>query len=179
MNPSPNGRGEFAPLDFSDLTPIEFPFSYKGKKYVLCEASADAASKYRNALLKNAKPGPDGRLASYGEMAEAELVLVAGCLFEAYPDKDGAEKRRPVTVQQLREFPNRVTKPLFERAQKISELMPEKETREVLLKRISEASKKLNELNAAEEAARRADADSSGGAEDPAKNAPSATAPTS
>jgi hypothetical protein len=49
MNPSPDGRGEFAPLDFSDLTPIEFPFSYKGKKYVLCEASADAASKYRNA----------------------------------------------------------------------------------------------------------------------------------
>jgi hypothetical protein len=77
------------------------------------------------------------------------------------------------------QVPKRVTKPLFERAQKISELMPEKETREVLLKRISEASKKLNELNAAEEAARRADADSSGGAEDPAKNAPSATAPTS
>src|SRR5262245_33468395 len=75
-------------LNFDDLTPVEVPVSIAGKKYILREASADAASRWRNSLMRVTKLGTDGKATFTGEAADTSTFLVSLCLFQ--PDKDGA-----------------------------------------------------------------------------------------
>ena len=90
-----NGDGDF---NF-DLEPQEKRFRYRGKWYLLREASADAMLKYRMALLRSNKELPSAdslRAVAAGQEAPArdtveialavhssELVLVANCLYLA------------------------------------------------------------------------------------------------
>lgn len=132
-------------LYFDDITSVEVPVSIGGKKYVLREADGDAACKYRNALLRSTKLGPDGRPSSIDGMADAEPLLVSLCLFEVYDDK-GQEKRRLVLPSTIRSWPARVLKALFKKVRDISDL-EERETMEDLEKRIAEDNRKLALLN--------------------------------
>lgn len=74
-------------LVFDDLEPQQREFEYKGKTYILTEASADAAAKYRNASLRAAKMN-DGKITGMDGLADAEPILVARCVFEAGENKE-------------------------------------------------------------------------------------------
>jgi len=101
-------------LNFDDLTPIEIPVRIQGKNYVLREASGDAACRYRNAVLACAQLTPEGKAVSVRNLADVEPLLVSLCLFD--------EKGNPVSVNQVRKWPARVVKALYEKAKEISDL---------------------------------------------------------
>lgn len=132
-------------IDFSDLTPIEIPVKIGSKSYVLREASGDVACRYRNKLLQSTRFS-DGKPSSIEGMADAEPLLISLCLWEKYDDK-GATKERPVLLQEVRSWPSKIQKKLFDTAKRISEL-DEEETEESLLKIMRDTQKKLNELRA-------------------------------
>lgn len=147
-NESSNGS-----LDFADLAPVEIKVNLFNKKYVLCEASGDAACKYRNAQLKGVKIGTDGRPQSIPEnVADSEPLLVSLCLYEA--DKDGKlrydkdnlpDPKFRVAIGTVRSWPSRIQKKLFEKVREISQL-DEKPTRSVLLRQSELIQQQLAEL---------------------------------
>ena len=83
-------------LDLADLAPREITIKVKGvPKYILKEASADAAAKYRNATLKGASIDQVTKKVTPGEMANGEAIVVAACLFEIW---DENKSPRPVLL---------------------------------------------------------------------------------
>lgn len=132
-------------LDFSDLEPIQVEFSIGGKSYVMFEATADAAVKYRNRIARSASFA-DGKLAKVENPADAETLLVSLCLFEKVVTKDGSTGLKPVTEAQVRGFQQRIQRRLFDELIKISELGAE-ETRESLLATIQVAQEKLAKMD--------------------------------
>lgn len=107
----------------ADLAPQEFKFTLNKKKYVLREAPADAGRRWRNANLAGATM-KDGRVTVPDSMADSETILVQGCVKEQFGDPI---RERDVTLSQIREWPDRVTRNLFERAKKMSGLDKEDE----------------------------------------------------
>lgn len=121
-------------IDLGDLQPIEVPYKLGGKSYILKEASGDAVCKYRNALMKSAKMGDDLRVTSVDGIADVEPLLVSLCLFEV------TEKgHRPVSTADVRAWPNRVQKALFEKVKEISDL-EDKEAKERYRERVKNGS---------------------------------------
>ena len=137
-------------LDFGELNPAEVDVKIGGREYVLREASGDAACKYRNALLKATKLGPNGKPQSLDGVADSEPLLVSLCLFEKYRSGDEI-KERPAILPQVRGWPSRVQKTLFDRAKKMSGLDESEKTKEQIQEQIKELRKKLEELDGAEE----------------------------
>lgn len=106
-------------LDFDDLTPTEIPIKIKGVvKYILKEASADVAIKYRNASMKGASIDTESKRVSPGESAGAEAIAVAASLYELFGD--GNSKQRPVLLSTVLGWKNDVVKQLFDRLKEIS-----------------------------------------------------------
>ncbi len=124
-------------LNFDDLTLIELPVSVKGVKYVLREASGDAAVRYRNKLLDGTTLGPEGNVVKVIGMANVEPFLVSLCLFD--------EKGRPVKCELIRSWPARIQKALFEKVKEISELDEEQDL-DTLIKQQAEIDKKIRDL---------------------------------
>lgn len=109
------------------------------KKYALYEASGDAATKFRNDLIKDAT-FVDGKLSKVGKAANAEPLLVSLCLFEIIQNNNGDEVERPVPEAVVKKWPARVQKALFDRIKEISDLdeqSPEKQTLEEALQHAS------------------------------------------
>ncbi len=125
-------------MNFDDLTLIEVPVKIQGKKYVLREASGDAACKWRNMLLKSTKLGPDGRPTSIDGMADSDPYLVSLCLFEVTDKGDKA-----VPLHTIRAWPNRVQKDLCERAKAISCLEEQQDTKEALVEKMDRLKEQL------------------------------------
>ena len=140
---------------FDSLEPIEVPFKFRGKDYVLREATEATACQYRNAILRVARV-EDGKFSAGDGFADTSAILVAGCLFEANGDK-------PVDVKTVRSWPARVVKQFFAKAKEISDL-DEKETPETLTEKILELQEQRSKLLAGES---------------PEKNLPGVTTPTS
>lgn len=136
-------------FDFGGLEPRSVPVKYEGKNYVLREASEDAHVKYRNAVLRASKLNEKGNISSMDGMADSEPILVAACLFEQYTDAKGAQRERPMLVNQILQWPTRVVKPLYEKAKEMSDINQD-ETKDQLKKTIENARKKLEKLEAAE-----------------------------
>lgn len=132
-------------LDFSLINPVELPVIVGDKKYILREASGDAACKYRNNLLKSTKMSPDGKVQSVEGLADIEPFLVSLCLFEVTEKGD-----KPVALHTIRSWPNRVQKALFEEAKRISYL-DDIETVESLNKQIDELTKRRDALAVSKE----------------------------
>lgn len=125
-----------AEIDFDDYEPIQKLVKYKKQTFIIAEASEAVASKYRNVALKALQfEMRGGKKLSNAKMhggAEAQIVLVSGCLF--YTDRkkaDGGEEffvvktdkqGRGVNVPEavVQDMGSRVVKPLFELAKKIS-----------------------------------------------------------
>jgi len=162
-----NGQVKYAEMVFEDLAPIEVPVRMGGKRYVLVEASEDAACKYRNHTTGCAR-FENGRMVGLsGPIADVEPLLVSLCLFELY-DHQGETRRRPVTLNQVKGWPARVVRPLFERAKEIGGLQEEDDPT-ALRRRIAADRQRLAALESGE-------AETAEGA---AKNSPAATADTS
>lgn len=105
-------------LDLEDLAPHEITIKVKGEpKYILKEASADAAAKYRNATLKGASMDQaTGRILP-GEMAGAEAIVVAACLYEIW---DVNKLPRPVLLSTVLGWRNSAVSQLFDKLKEIS-----------------------------------------------------------
>lgn len=118
-------REEF---DFDGLEMKSFPVKFKGRKYILVEASGGTVAKYRTAMLGGAlmekSTAGNVKVSGMGGLAEAELVLLAGCLCFADDQGNPVEVKTgvysTVPIETLRAWPNRVLEPLAARAKEIS-----------------------------------------------------------
>lgn len=138
-----------------DITPQEIPVTVGGKKYVLREATGDAACRYRNALLKSTKLGPEGKPSHIDGMADVEPLLVSLCLYEK------TDPERLVALHLVRSWPSRIQKALFAKVKEISEL-DERDTAETLEKQLAETQRKLAELKNGDAAKNSHDATTAG-----------------
>lgn len=149
--PAPNQD----PMKF-DLDEVVIPVSVGDKEYVLREASGQAAVTWRNAIFSKTKLGPDGKPIGFGAMAEIEPLLVSLCLYNG----DG----RNVPEQEVRKWPARIQKALFERAKDISDLDEEDDSNlEELYKQRKELDEKITKLEKGETAAKNGQADTTDG----------------
>jgi hypothetical protein len=123
---------------FDGLELRTVPVRVGNKQYVLREANGEATRRYHNALMKGARLDADGKPASFGDMADAELVLLQACLC------DGSGRQLP--MQTLACWPGRVLRPLFEKAQEISELKKGDDSEAGLVKREEALTKELGEV---------------------------------
>lgn len=121
-----------------DLTPVEIPVKIGGKNYILREADGAAAVQYRNAMLSCTQIGTDGKPSSVKGMAGTEPLLVSLCLLTNEP----SETRRAVMIDEVKAWPYRIQKGLYDKAKEISEL-EEEDTEESLLKERAKIDKKL------------------------------------
>lgn len=131
-------------LNFDDLTPIEIPVSIKGEKYVLKEPTEGAVCRWRDAQLKASKL-TDGKLTSMDGLADTEPLLVSLCIFKIRDLPDGSKKEVPVELPVVRGWSGRIVKVLFEKLKEIGEL-EEKDTEEVLQKRLKDTQEQLKAL---------------------------------
>lgn len=107
---------ELHSLNFDDILPVEVKFTYREKQYVLREATAGIATKYRNLILKSARM-KDGQPSGVDGLVDSEIYLISACLSEI---TDKGEKL--VSEPSVRNLPYRVSKRLFEKAVEISDL---------------------------------------------------------
>jgi hypothetical protein len=114
---------------FDDVDRVAIPVTIAGVKYVLLEASEEASCKFRNALLRCTRPGPDGKPTSYDGVADTESLLVSLCLYAAddvgnvRTGRDGRpDPRHLVPLATLRSWPARVVRELARKAQEVSGL---------------------------------------------------------
>lgn len=92
-----------------------------GKPYVLREPSGDAATKWRNTTTSGARLA-DGKVVGLSGIADADPLLVSLCLFECYENR-GQTMERPVTLLQVRSWPDRIQKELAEAAKRLGNLV--------------------------------------------------------
>lgn len=120
--PETNGKHT---LDLHDIDPVEIPFEYGGKSYVLKEASEHAVKTWRNAVMRSRSIDYSDmdhpKITSTGiqpELMDTPSLLVSLCLFH----RATGEQDRPVPVEEVDQLPGRLVRRLFERAMEISEL---------------------------------------------------------
>lgn len=107
-------------FNFEDLTPIKIgPFRIGEQQFVLLEADGEAARAYRKASLRGIIVNKGGRMENLNETVDAETVLVSQCLYKV--DSEGNPTTR-VGAEVIRKWPNRVIRPLFDKAKEISYL---------------------------------------------------------
>lgn len=186
---------DFNGMDFDGLEPKEEKVRHRGIIYILREASEKAAVEWKNSHLRSARV-VDGKISSFGNMADGEPLLVSLCLYKA--DKNGQlpldrnnnpDNASRVSVQTLLEWPSKVVARLFKRAKEMSDL-EEQETQQVLEQRYQDTCKKLAALAENEEDKQKWKdwavntfcdhlAESDGPRDEPAKNGQSSTPVTS
>jgi hypothetical protein len=105
------------PIVFDDLSLRTEKVMLGGHEYELREATGEAATTYRNAMLKATQLGPNGKPKSLDGFANAEPLLVSLCLFK----KDGVGWSS-VDLDVIKSWPSRVQKELFNRAKEMSDL---------------------------------------------------------
>jgi len=103
-------------LDFSAVELITVPVTYKGKEYMLEEASCDAARAYRNAVSQCRVYNSEGDVVGMKNLADCEPVLVSKCLFTK-------EDHLNVPQELILTWPSRVQKPIFDKAMEISQMV--------------------------------------------------------
>lgn len=111
----------YAPLDLPGLEPVAVEVDFGGKKYVLREASEEAAIAYKDFIAAASKLNDNGKLVGVSGVSGSESLLVSKCLFELY-EHGGAAKERPVLLSVVRSWPSRRVRPLFDRVMAISEI---------------------------------------------------------
>ena len=150
-------------LIFDDLR-HECPVRINGVDYILREASGKVARQYRKTLMENVRL-ENGKLVGLANTADVQAILVAGCLFEVMPGKNGGPStERAVSINTVLDWPNSRLEALFERAKELSPLLDgEESSKDAIKAKIEELQKKLAEM------------EQIGDAEEQAKNSPSAT----
>lgn len=133
-------------FNFEDLEPIAIRVPIGKKSYILREATGDDACKWRKYLFRSTKMEGGKPIMSMETLADSEPLLLSYCMHEEYTDKDGQTKERKVDLAVIRAWPNRVIRPLFEKAKAISALDEQDETEEQLVQKIGDLNEKLVKL---------------------------------
>lgn len=103
-------------MTFDEIDLIAVPVRIGGEDYVLREATSDAAGKYHDAIIKSTRMS-DGKITGSDGLGGVEALLVSLCLFKRTGKEESA-----VPLTEVRRWPSRVVKPLFDRVKEISEL---------------------------------------------------------
>ncbi len=119
---------------FDDINEIIIPVKIAGEDYTLHEATGDAECKHRNAFVGCMKELVDGKPKGIGNIADVEPLLISLCLRDA--------NSRLVPESKIRSWPHRVTKTLYDKIRKISDMEEGVETVETLEAKLEEARKK-------------------------------------
>jgi hypothetical protein len=136
-------------LDFTDYTPWEQEVGYAGVKYMLREATGEAARQYRTASLRGVELDRDEdanktttrRLEA---ITGVESLLVSLCLFS----KDGGGKYTvSVPESVVSSFPSKVQKAWFDKIKEVSDLDEGKDP-EALKKQRDRLNALINKLEA-------------------------------
>jgi len=107
------------------------------RKYELKEATSDVATHWRNSIINKTKI-QDGKAVGLSNVADSEPLLVSMCLFRAEGKKDN------VKLEEVRSWPSRIVKSLFEKAKEISDLDEDEDDNvEAMEKQIEELQGKL------------------------------------
>lgn len=112
-------------FDFSDLEIIEIPVTGPDKqKYLLIEADAEGAKRFKNAQSNVYVFNEDGKVVGVKNPADLEPFLVSLCL-------KTATDKKPVGLDVINKWPDRVVSKLFDKAKEISEIGKSKEAESV------------------------------------------------
>jgi hypothetical protein len=123
-------------LDFSSLEPRKVEFAYGSKQYELREADGEAVRVWRNAIMQGAKFDPGtGQPVAIGSMADGEVALLSHCVYCG---------GKLVPAVELKRWPGRILKALYDRCQEISEL-EERPPPDAIKERIDKLQKLLAE----------------------------------
>src|SRR5262249_48389219 len=140
-------------MEFDSVIPVEVPVRIGDERFVLREASEDAAVRWRNACARCARM-VDGKVVAVGDIADTEPQLLSWCLYEGETIRllpDGSpDPKHLVSAQRIRRWPARVVKALYDEARRISGL-DERDTRKTLLDRIAKLKEQLDQLEDAED----------------------------
>jgi len=102
------------PIVFASATLNEVPITIGEKKYIMREASGDAATAWRNAKVDAIKLSPSGKPVGAKGIANSDPALLARCLFDC-------ENNR-IPLDEIQSWPDKIQKTLVERLLQISEL---------------------------------------------------------
>lgn len=100
-----------------------FDLSVAGDKYVIVEASEEAAKRYKNTAMRATKFSDKGKPSGVDGLADVEPLLVSMCLFKV--GVDGA--RTPVPLATILKWPHRVVEPIYQKARELSGLKDQDE----------------------------------------------------
>lgn len=110
--------------DFNfSLDEQSFPLTIAGERYIIVEASEDAAKKYKNTAMRATKFSDKGKPSGVDGLADVEPLLVSMCLFKL--DETGA--RSPVLLSTVLKWPHRVVEPIYQKARELSGLKEDKD----------------------------------------------------
>lgn len=149
------------PIVFDDITPIEVPVKVGQLEFVLREATGESAVKYTNAKLKRLSLGADGKPSSFAGMGDLEPYLVSLCLFTAKRERPELNNQ-PVHEADIRAWPHKIQKKLFDIAKQISEI-DQDQSKDDLEKIIADAQKRIAELDAKDSKAKNEQSDGTDG----------------
>ncbi len=150
------------PMKFS-LDTIQIPVEIGDKEFVLREASGDTACKFTNARMACGQMGPDNTIASWRNIADTEPLLVSLCLFEIERGEDGSiTQEKPTQISQIRKWPSRITKELYDKAKEISDIDTNDDL-ESLLKQRTEIDEQIEKLQKKDETAKKPETDTTDG----------------
>ena len=116
----------FDEMCFEDDVLKEVPVRIKKTRYVLREASADAARQYRNAAASGAVFN-QGAVTTGTRVGDVQPLLVSLCLFKVLEWDDAENKALAVSdthvpLDVVLSWPESIVRPLFQRAKEISTL---------------------------------------------------------
>lgn len=132
-----------AQLKFDSIAPqeidVEIPSGPNGaiEDYILQEPTADAGVRYKDNCARATRM-EDGKLVGFSGMGEAEIQLVADCLFKRVPRDNDVDELQPVGRAAVGRWPDKVFRTLFDMLEKMSPGLRGRETPESLDKKITE-----------------------------------------
>lgn len=135
-------------FDFTEFATIardEKPFEYDKKQFVLVEADGEVTARYKAQVYANSVV-VDGKFVPKSGMADVEAFLVSLCVFEIDPQAHGG--RKAVTIKEVKSWPGRMVKKLFQAAKKLSQ-MGDEETIDSLERQRDDINDQIEKLKAA------------------------------
>lgn len=134
-------------FDNEDLTPVFIDFSYGKENFRLKEPIEAAIIKYKDYIYTHSKLTEDGTPDSMGEVAGADAVLVACCLYRVTANGDGSQSETQVNEMWVRRQRPAFVRKVYAKIREIGGL-DEEESPEQLEKQIASLTKRLDRLRA-------------------------------
>lgn len=127
-------------LNFGSLDLVQIPVTIGDRTFILREASSENFCKYLDDRIACSVFDESGKRTGFKDLSKISMLLLSRCLVET---TGGAAL--PVTYEEVRNWPNKITDKLYNTLKKISEIDQE-ETKEELVKLKEEVENKLKAL---------------------------------